>query len=303
VRAARAPAAAASANEAGKKAVDYAAIRAAIEAALEDDEDMRPTLVRLAWHLSGTYDKATKTGGSEGATMRFAPESEHGANAGLGGARDFLEPIKARFPACTYADLYTLAGVVAIEAMGGPQIGWRPGRRDFADGAQCTPDGRLPDGDKGTLGDTVRHVKAIFARMGFDTQETVALIGAHAMGRCHTSASGYDGPYTLAPTAFSNDCYARLLEERWTLRQWNGPDQFESEDKALMMLPADMALVWDAEMRGWVELYAQDYDAWASDFARAFQKLEELGVKQFDPPWWSLNKWGDEAWFRKSLLW
>lgn len=30
--------------------------------------------VRLAWHASGTYDKEDKTGGSDGATMRFEPE-------------------------------------------------------------------------------------------------------------------------------------------------------------------------------------------------------------------------------------
>ena len=40
------------------------------------------------------YDKETKTGGSNGATMRFAPEGDHGANAGLKAARDFLEPVK-----------------------------------------------------------------------------------------------------------------------------------------------------------------------------------------------------------------
>lgn len=40
------------------------------------------------------YDKETGTGGSNGATMRFSPEGDHGANAGLKAARDFLEPIK-----------------------------------------------------------------------------------------------------------------------------------------------------------------------------------------------------------------
>lgn len=62
-----------------------------------DDGSYGPVLVRLAWHTSGTYDKETGTGGSNGATMRFAPEGDHGANAGLKAARDFLEPVKSSF--------------------------------------------------------------------------------------------------------------------------------------------------------------------------------------------------------------
>lgn len=38
---------------------------------------------RLAWHASGTYDKISKTGGSQGGTMRFQQELADGANAGL----------------------------------------------------------------------------------------------------------------------------------------------------------------------------------------------------------------------------
>lgn len=30
--------------------------------------------------------------------MRFAPESDHGANSGLKAARDFLEPVKRNAP-------------------------------------------------------------------------------------------------------------------------------------------------------------------------------------------------------------
>ena len=58
-----------------------------------DDGSFGPVLVRLAWHCSGTYDKETNTGGSNGATMRFAPEKDHGANAGLHAAQDFMEPV------------------------------------------------------------------------------------------------------------------------------------------------------------------------------------------------------------------
>ena len=32
-----------------------------------------PVLIRLAWHSAGSYDKASNTGGSNGATMRSRP--------------------------------------------------------------------------------------------------------------------------------------------------------------------------------------------------------------------------------------
>lgn len=81
---------------------DYQKVYNAIAARLEekddyDDGSFGPVLLRLAWHASGTYDKETGTGGSNGATMRFAPEGDHGANAGLVAARDFLQPIKGEF--------------------------------------------------------------------------------------------------------------------------------------------------------------------------------------------------------------
>jgi cytochrome c peroxidase len=82
-----------------------------------DDGSFGPVLVRLAWHAAGTYDKSTKTGGSNGATMRFSPESAHGANAGLSVARDLLDSIKSKYPGLSYADLWSLAGVVAIQEM------------------------------------------------------------------------------------------------------------------------------------------------------------------------------------------
>lgn len=78
---------------------DYQKVYNEIAARLEekddyDDGSYGPVLLRLAWHASGTYDVQTKTGGSNGATMRFQPEGDHGANAGLKAARDFLEPVK-----------------------------------------------------------------------------------------------------------------------------------------------------------------------------------------------------------------
>jgi cytochrome c peroxidase len=52
-------------------------------------------------------------------------------------------------------------------------------------------DGRLPDASQGA-----RHIRDVFGRMGFNDQEMVSLIGAHAVGRCHTDRSGFDGPWT-----------------------------------------------------------------------------------------------------------
>lgn len=262
---------------------------AAIEAILDEHDDLGPTLIRLAWHASGTYDVETNTGGSDGATMRFAPESGYGANAGLDVARTALEPVKKLFPQVSYADLWTLAGAVAIEYMGGPKIDWRAGRRDASTAEACPPDGRLPDADKGAVGSTVAHVRAIFSRQGFTDQEMVALIGAHALGRCHKSASGYDGPWTRSPTTFSNEYYKELLNNTWTLRVWDGPDQFQDPSGDLMMLPADMALLWDAAFRKYVVEYANNEEKFFKDFAAAFQKLEENGVKALQnqvQSWW-----------------
>jgi len=54
---------------------DYQAVYNVIAEKLEegaedyDDGSFGPVIVRLAWHASGTYDKETGTGGSNGATM------------------------------------------------------------------------------------------------------------------------------------------------------------------------------------------------------------------------------------------
>jgi cytochrome c peroxidase len=241
--------------------------------------------------------------------MRFSPECDWGANAGLKLARDFLEPLKAKYPHVSYADLWTLAGVVAIENMGGPKIPWRHGRTD-ATGPTTVPDGRLPAADSGSRQKDAAHIREIFGRQGFTDREMVALIGCHAVGRCHTDASGYWGPWTNAETTFSNDYFRLLLEESWTLKTthmgkvsntvpvpieisvmlinvvctcclsyeleyqpWNGPAQYEDKTGQLMMLPADLALVKDPEFRKIVEVYAKDEKAFFDDFSAAFSKV------------------------------
>lgn len=248
-----------------------------------DGTSIGPTLVRLAWHAAGTYSAADGTGGSNGAHMRFPPESQWGANAGLKSARDFLEQIKAKYPEISYADLWTLAGAAAIEGMGGPVIPWRSGRTDDPN-PTTVPDGRLPAADSGSFSKDKDHLRSIFGRMGFSDKEIVVLAGAHCIGRCHTDASGYWGPWTNAETTFSNEYFRLLLEEKWTLKKthngkpWKGPQQYENPDGTLMMLPADLALVQNPEFKQYVELYAKNEEQFFKDFAATFGKLLELGV-------------------------
>jgi len=95
-----------------KKGVDYKAVAGDIGSIIKDDPNKGPTLVRLAWHSSGTYDKMSKDGGSGGGTIRFKEELAHGGNAGLGEtAVPWMEDVKTKYgDSLSYADLYTLAG-------------------------------------------------------------------------------------------------------------------------------------------------------------------------------------------------
>ncbi|CAE6482608.1 unnamed protein product [Rhizoctonia solani] len=251
-----------------------------------DDGSYGPVFVRLAWHSSGTYDKDTKTGGSNYATMRFEPEALHGANNGLNIARAKMEEVKKEFPWISYGDLWTLGGVAALQEMDGPKIPWRPGRIDgYAKDA--TPDGRLPDATQGA-----DHLRNIFYRMGFNDQEIVALSGAHALGRCHRDRSGFDGPWTFSPTTLTNEYYKLLLNEKWQWRKWDGPKQLEDKTtKSLMMLPTDMVLVQDKKFKPWVQKYAESQDAFFKDFSDAVVRLFEVGV----PP----SQFGETILFKK----
>ncbi|KAI8822211.1 mitochondrial putative cytochrome c peroxidase [Fimicolochytrium jonesii] len=239
-----------------------------------DDGSYGPVLIRLAWHASGTYDKNTGSGGSNGATMRFPVEGEWSANAGLKVARDILEPIKKKWgDALSYSDLWIIAGIAAVQELGGPTVKFRPGRVDSLIDTKISTG--LPDATK----EDPKHSRDIFYRMGFNDQEIIALLGAHSLGRCHADRSGFDGPWTFSPTTFSNDYFKRLLGETWVVKKWKGPKQYA--DKAtsqLMMLPAEIVYPKDKEFRKWVETYAKDEEKFAQDFAKAFEKLTELGV-------------------------
>mmetsp|Transcript_23406 Transcript_23406/g.44039 ORF Transcript_23406/g.44039 Transcript_23406/m.44039 type:complete len:384 (-) Transcript_23406:17-1168(-) len=221
--------------------LDLTLVRSDIKNSLRDrnhdDGSYVPLLIRFAWHNAGTYDKDTNTGGPNGSTMRFDEEANDPENAGLGKAMRVLEPIKRKWSFLSYADIWMLAGCVAIEASGGPRVPFSYGRRDFteeealqknsaATGSRCPfGDGRfnpnksrLPTADRGQDKSapkgcpmhvlekpTIDGIRGPFTRMGFTDKETVCLILlGHQYGRCHADVSGYENPwYSFDPAHYN----------------------------------------------------------------------------------------------------
>ena len=265
-------------GESGAGAVDPGvnkdALKSEIRAALINRKaNACPMAVRVAWHSAGTFDRESGTGGSNGSLMRYEPERSDPANAGLYIIHDLLHAVKKRNPRVSYADLWTLAGSLAVGFTHGPEVKHQFGRTDAPPGTPTPENGRLPDAAQGPA-----HVREVFGRMGLDDRETVALVGAHTLGRCHIVRSGYDGKWTTNPLKFDNEYFRNLLHLTWRPRQWDGPLQYEdAETGELMMLPADMALLEDPAYRVHVERYARDEAAFFAEFADAFAKLLSLG--------------------------
>jgi len=258
--------------------------KAEIAQLIKADANKGPTLVRLAWHSCGSYDKVSKTGGSGPGTIRFKEELAHGGNAGLDKAVAWLEPVKQSNPSISYADLYTLGGVVAIKTLGGPEVPWRAGRVDSTSPSDVTPDGRLPNAANGSVEKDVGHLRGVFSRMGFNDQEIVALSGAHALGRCHADASGFVGPWTPTPTTFNNLYFKLLKNSDWEEGCIKGetcknPQYRDAASQQFMMLPTDIALLKDPSFKKYVDLYADDQKVFFQDFSKAFSTLLELGTK------------------------
>jgi cytochrome c peroxidase len=196
-----------------------------------DDGSYAPFFIRLAWHSSGTYDKSDGTGGSNGATMRFSPESDDPNNGGLDQARAKLEPIyeKHAHTGLTHADLWILASYVGLEMTAGPTIEFVGGRVDKT--AKDAVSGRLPNPEEG-LEDGLNvdsenrlagweklaaHIRSVFGRMGFNNDaEIVALVaGGHSYGRCHRNFTGYEGPWQDNAIYFANEYVTDMLGDDW----------------------------------------------------------------------------------------
>ncbi|MGA7117447.1 MAG: peroxidase family protein, partial [Hyphomicrobium sp.] len=209
------------------KKLDYAALKRDLTALMTDSQDWWPAdyghygglFIRMAWHSAGTYRTADGRGGAGSGSQRFAPLNSWPDNGNLDKARRLLWPIKQKYGnKISWADLFVLAGNVAIESMGGKTFGFAGGRADVWEPEEDIYWGAEGEwlGDKRYSGDRVlekplaavqmgliyvnpegpngkpdplasaRDIRETFARMAMNDYETVALTaGGHTFGKTH----------------------------------------------------------------------------------------------------------------------
>nr|WP_231943572.1 catalase/peroxidase HPI [Hydrogenophaga crassostreae] len=214
------------------KTLDFAALKKDMAALMTDSQDWWPAdwghygglFIRMAWHSAGTYRTADGRGGAGTGNQRFAPINSWPDNGNLDKARRLLWPLKQKYGnAISWADLFILAGNVAMETMGFKTFGfgggradiWQPeediywgaekewlatsdkphsrysGERDLENPLAAVQMGLIyvnPEGPDGNPDPVLsgRDVRETFARMAMDDYETVALVaGGHTFGKAH----------------------------------------------------------------------------------------------------------------------
>ena len=83
------------------------------------------------------------------------------------------------------------------------------------------------------------------------------------------------------------------LEQTWSSAGSTFPAQVLQHAELLYpsvvlaaLLPADIALIEDADFKKWVDVYAKDEKKFFADFTKAYAKLTENGCKNLEKGGW-----------------
>jgi len=258
-----------------------------------------PTALRLAFHDC--------VGGCDGCLNVDNP-----SNAGLA---DLVADLDAVYLENGYdtvlsrADLWALAGIYAVDkgiefandACSAEECAVPASGLVFQWGRQDCSTAPYTEDDKGLPAATLDHggVMEFFqGEFGFDANETVALLGAHTLGRASSANSGFNGAWISGQTSqFNNEYYKKLSDASLTWQHRDsGSDastphwQWTAQGVAFM-INADVALYKDiqvdadgqsscdfdtcepADTAEVVEAFAASNDAWVSEFTKVFTKM------------------------------
>ncbi|KAI3687912.1 hypothetical protein L1987_81615 [Smallanthus sonchifolius] len=183
------------------------------------------------------------------------------------------------------ADLVALSARDGVVLLGGPHIEMKTGRKDSKESHLAEIDEFLPNHN-----DSMMYVLSRFQSVGIDVEGTVALLGAHSVGRVHC-ANIVDRLYpTVDPTLDAN--YAKYLKGRCPHSQPDPKDvEYARNDlktpmtldnnyyKNIMnnkgLLLVDQQLVSSPVTSSFVENMAADNDYFHEQFSKALLTLSE----------------------------
>mmetsp|Transcript_23092 Transcript_23092/g.56104 ORF Transcript_23092/g.56104 Transcript_23092/m.56104 type:complete len:700 (+) Transcript_23092:60-2159(+) len=239
-------------------------------------------LARLAWSCASTFRHTDYQGGCNGARVRFSPQKDWPANAGLDQALALLAPIKEKFGGgLSWADLIVLAGNTAFEHAGSTPLSFCGGRTDAEDGTGSEYLQQPLDAES----DSMVMLRNSIKIMGLTDREFVALMGAgHSVGAMHEDRSGFQGSWTANPAELSNDYFKNLLFEDYEefVVEKTGKKQYKAKGKDLFMLKTDLLLKYDAELQAIAFEFAESKDAFIKAFSSAWTAM--MNADRFKGP-------------------